>query len=77
MSADPSIPPAALSGEVRLPEKLADVEPVRSVRTPIRLEYDFIPGEASSGYLKRLRQPQDPRPALAGGRGGVRPSPRG
>ena len=51
MSADPSIPPAALSGEVSLPEKLADVEPVRSVRTPIRLEYDFIPGSASSGYL--------------------------
>ena len=43
MSFDPSIPPAALSGEVRLPEKLAEVEPVRSVRTPIRLEYDFIP----------------------------------
>ncbi len=51
MSFDPSVPPKALSGEVQLPEALAGVEPVRSVRTPIRLEYDFIPGDASSGYL--------------------------
>ena len=51
MSVDPRVLPAALSGEVRLPEKLAGVESVRSVRTPIRLEYDFIPGAASAGYL--------------------------
>jgi len=48
---DPSIAPAALAGEVTVPAALADVEPVQSVRTPIRLEYDYIPGTTSVTYL--------------------------
>lgn len=51
---DPSIPPAALSGEVTLPAALAEVEVVQSVRTPIRMEYTVTPGFSLSAYLKAL-----------------------
>ena len=37
---------------VVLPPSIRDVEPVRSVRTPIRLEYDFIPSAAAQQYLR-------------------------
>ena len=43
--------PVALSHEVVVPERIADVEQVRSVRTPLRLEYDYIPGKAAQAYL--------------------------
>ncbi|MDH4169650.1 MAG: OB-fold domain-containing protein [Acidimicrobiia bacterium] len=48
---DPSVPPAALARSVSLPPSLAGFEPVQSVRTPIRLEYDYIPGTTSVTYL--------------------------
>jgi len=48
---DPSEPPAALSRPVSIPASLVDVEPVQSVRTPIRLDYDYIPGTTSVRYL--------------------------
>ncbi len=37
---------------IDLPPRIRDVEPVRSVRTPIRLEYDFIPSAAAQQYLR-------------------------
>lgn len=43
--------PAALSGTVTMPDALAAVEQVQSVRTPIRMTYDFVPGEAAQQYL--------------------------
>lgn len=40
--------------EVQLPERLRDVEPVRSVRTPARLDYQFTAGAASSRFLQGI-----------------------
>ena len=37
---------------IDLPPSISDVEPVLSVRTPIRLEYDFIPSAAAQQYLR-------------------------
>jgi hypothetical protein len=37
---------------IDLPPRIRDVEPVRSVRTTIRLEYDFIPSAAAQQYLR-------------------------
>ena len=37
---------------IQLPPSISDVEPVLSVRTPIRLEYDFIPSAAAQQYLR-------------------------
>lgn len=31
------------------------VEPVRSIRTPIELTYDYMPGRATSRFLKHIR----------------------
>lgn len=44
------------SGErvVVLPERLRDVEPVRSVRTPAQLDYRYTPGRASSEFLRGI-----------------------
>jgi len=42
--------------EISLPASLQDVEPVRSVRTPARLDYEFTAGEASSRFLKGITQ---------------------
>ena len=42
--------------EISLPEKLRDVEPVRSVRTPAKMTYSYTPGQASSRDLKRIAQ---------------------
>ena len=39
---------------VVLPEALRDVEPVRSIRTPARLEYRFTAGEATSRFLRGI-----------------------
>lgn len=44
-------PPKALAKPLKLPERIAQLEQVRSVRTPLRLEYDFIPGKAAQAYL--------------------------
>ena len=38
-------------GEVRLPERIRDFELVKSVRTPIRLRYDYRPSTAAASYL--------------------------
>ncbi len=42
--------------EVSLPESLRDVEPVRSVRTTARLDYEFTAGHASSQFLRGITQ---------------------
>lgn len=42
-----------MSGLV-LPEALRDVEPVRGIRTPARLEYTFTAGEATSRFLRGI-----------------------
>ena len=49
---DPDIPPRALADAVLTPEILAGLDPVRSVRTPIRLIYDFVPSAAAQAYLR-------------------------
>ena len=42
--------------EISLPASLQGVEPVRSVRTPARLDYEFTAGDASSRFLKGITQ---------------------
>jgi hypothetical protein len=42
--------------EVTLPEKLRDVEAVRSVRTPAELSFVYTPGGASSRFLQGIAQ---------------------
>jgi uncharacterized OB-fold protein len=49
--------------EISLPDRLRDVEPVRSVRTPATMTYSYTPGTASSGYLKAIA-----RKKIVGGR---------
>ena len=53
---DPSIAPAALSTPVTLPDSIANVEPVLSVRTPIRMEYEVTPGQSLSTYLRAMKE---------------------
>ncbi len=43
--------PPAQAVEVRIPDELRGAEPVQSVRTPIRVTYDYIPGASSEAYL--------------------------
>lgn len=40
--------------EVTLPDKLRDVEPVKSVRTEARLDYQFTAGAAASRFLRGI-----------------------
>ena len=40
--------------DVQLPESLRDVEAVRSVRTPARLDYTFTAGDANTRFLTGL-----------------------
>jgi uncharacterized OB-fold protein len=40
--------------EVVLPAALRDVEPVRGIRTPARLDYTFTAGEATSRFLRGI-----------------------
>tara|TARA_Y100000588_G_scaffold364066_1_gene427352 strand:- start:568 stop:1173 length:606 start_codon:yes stop_codon:yes gene_type:complete len=47
-----SAEPDGGAGEVRLPPSLEGVERVQSVRTPIRLEYDYRPSAAAESYLR-------------------------
>lgn len=42
--------------DISLPESLRDVEPVRSVRTPARLDYEFTAGDAASRFLRGITQ---------------------
>ncbi len=42
--------------DVTLPESLRDVEAVRSVRTPARLDYRFTAGAATSRFLRGIAQ---------------------
>jgi uncharacterized OB-fold protein len=42
--------------DITLPEKLAGVEPVRSVRTPARLEYTYTAGAATTRFLRGIAQ---------------------
>lgn len=55
MSVDPSSRPAGLDVEVTVPDSIAGVEAVQSVRTPIRLEYVYTPGQALSTYLRGMK----------------------
>ena len=48
----PIPPPAALARPVSVPDAIAGVEPVKSVRTPVRLSYDYIPGSSAVVYLE-------------------------
>ena len=42
--------------EITLPASLRDVEPVRSVRTPAQLDYQFSAGRATSRFLRGIEQ---------------------
>ncbi len=42
--------------EIVLPESLRDVEVVRSVRTPARLDYTYTAGEATTRFLQGIAQ---------------------
>lgn len=53
--ADTSVPTGStVSTGIILPERLRDVEPVRSVRTPARLDYRYTAGEATSRFLRGI-----------------------
>ena len=39
-----------------LPASIADVEPVRSIRTPARLDYEFTAGLATSQFLRAVKE---------------------
>lgn len=40
--------------EITLPERLAGVEPVRSIRTPARLDFQYCAGAASTKFLREV-----------------------
>src|SRR4051794_34625627 len=40
--------------DVTLPDRLQGVEPVRSIRTPARLDYRYTAGGASSRFLRAI-----------------------
>jgi hypothetical protein len=44
---------------------LAGVEPVRSLRVPARLEYTFTAGEATSRFLKGVKEKRVSSPRSA------------
>jgi uncharacterized OB-fold protein len=53
MSVDPLAPVAP---PVTLPERLANVEPVQRVRTPLRLEYRVSSGRHMAAYLRAMKE---------------------
>ncbi|HYI60446.1 MAG TPA: Zn-ribbon domain-containing OB-fold protein [Acidimicrobiales bacterium] len=61
--------------EVTLPPSLRDVEPVRSVRTPARLDYQFTAGDATSRFLRNVARKRIVGQRAPGGR--VYVPPRG
>jgi uncharacterized OB-fold protein len=42
--------------DIVLPEALRNVEPVRSIRTPARLDYQFTAGQATSRFLRGIAE---------------------
>lgn len=40
--------------DITLPDRLTGVEPVRSIRTPARLDYTYTAGRASSRFLRAV-----------------------
>jgi uncharacterized OB-fold protein len=42
--------------DITLPDRLKDVEPVKSIRTPARLDYTFTAGRATTKFLKGIEQ---------------------
>ncbi|MCU0270894.1 MAG: Zn-ribbon domain-containing OB-fold protein [Acidimicrobiales bacterium] len=42
--------------ELVLPDRLRGVEPVRSIRTPARLDYEFTAGRATSRFLRGVAE---------------------
>lgn len=42
--------------EVSIPDVIAGVEPVKSVRTPIKLDYTFTPGRSLTAYLRAMKE---------------------
>jgi uncharacterized OB-fold protein len=61
--------------DVTVPESLRDVEAVRSVRTPARLDYTFTAGDATSRFLEGITQKRILGQRAPGGR--VYVPPRG
>ncbi|WCO66086.1 Zn-ribbon domain-containing OB-fold protein [Iamia majanohamensis] len=59
--------------DVTLPESLRDVEPVRSVRTPARLDYEFVAGDATTRFLRNIEQKKIVGQKAEGGRTYVPP----
>ncbi|MFL6207046.1 MAG: Zn-ribbon domain-containing OB-fold protein [Acidimicrobiales bacterium] len=45
-----------MSADVTLPDKLRDVEQVRSVRTPAKLEYTYTAGQATTRFLNGIAE---------------------
>ncbi len=42
--------------DITLPDRLKDVEPVKSIRTPARLDYVFTAGRATTKFLNGISQ---------------------
>lgn len=61
--------------EITLPESLRGVEPVRSVRTPAQLDYEFTAGDATTRFLKGITEKRIIGQQAEGGR--VYVPPRG
>ena len=61
--------------EITLPPSLQGVEPVRSVRTPAQLDYEFTAGDATTRFLKGITEKRIIGQKAAGGR--VYVPPRG
>ncbi len=61
--------------DITVPESLRDVEAVRSVRTPARLDYTFTAGDATSRFLEGITQKRILGQRAPGGR--VYVPPRG
>jgi uncharacterized OB-fold protein len=45
-----------MSADVTLPARLERLEPVRSIRTFARLEYQYTPGRAASRFLRQVAE---------------------
>lgn len=50
----PDLAPIPDAPTITWPEVIRDVEPVRSVATPARLDYDFTAGRATSTFLRGI-----------------------
>ena len=61
--------------QITLPASLRDVEPVRSVRTPAQLDYEFTAGDANTRFLRGITQKRIIGQKAPGGR--VYVPPRG